>query len=144
MVKKLFIYIFIYVLCIGCESPLESCDSDCYIDVDAPSLVQNEDGYYYMNFTDGYEQTFTTLQADIGIENWPVGWISNKEYNVEHMGYDNWTNLVNQTSYTDNNGIAYSVLGVWEDFIGDTIKVYCGYHDECDIHFVDSLEVIVW
>ena len=45
---------------------------------------QHEEGYYYMNFMDGYEQTFTTLQADVGIEHWPIGWISNKEYNIEH------------------------------------------------------------
>ena len=146
MLKNTILYIFIYVFIFGCSSPLESdvCESPSHIDIDAPSLVLDENGYYNMMFVDGYVQTFTTLSVDIGIEYWPVGWISNREYNIPHMGFDNWVNLVNQTSYSDDEGKAYTVLGVWDFFIGDTIKVYAGYHNECDIHFVDSLEVIIW
>ena len=54
-----------------------------------------------------------------------------------------WTSLVNQSSYTNNDGKAYTVLGVWENFIGDTIKVYSGYTDNCNILHVDALEVII-
>ena len=54
-----------------------------------------------------------------------------------------WTNLVNGSSYTDGNGEAFTVLGVYSNFIGDTIKVYCGYEDNENIHYLDSLEVIV-
>ena len=46
-------------------------------------------------------------------------------------------------SYTDNLGEAHTVLSVWPEFIGDTIKVYAGYTDEYNNHYVDSLEVIV-
>ena len=38
---------------------------------------------------------------------------------------------------------AYTVLGIWEEFIGDTIKVYCGYKNNCQITYTDSLEVII-
>ena len=148
MVRKLISYIFIYmmvVVTIGCDSSvLEPCMSDSDLMIDAPNLIQDENGYYHMNFVDGYIQTFTTIEADVNLVHWPVAWISNKEYNIEHMGTDNWTNLVNQTSYTDDEGKAYTVLGVWETFVGDTIRIYSGYENECDIHFVDSLEVIVW
>ena len=144
MLKKLINYIFIYMIMVGCESPFESCDSESHLDIDAVNLVMDENGYYTMSFINGEIQTFAVFSAEIGLQYWPVGWISDKEYNIEHMGTDNWTNLINQSSYSDDEGIANTVLGVWPEFIGDTIKVYCGYHDECDIYFLDSLEVIVW
>ena len=145
MVKKSIIYIFIYTLVVGCESStLGPCISESELILNAPNLTQDENGYYHMNFIDGYIQTFTTISAYINMVHWPVAWISNKEYNVEHMGTDNWTNLVNKTSYTNDEGVAYTVLGVWEAFVGDTIRIYSGYENECDIHLVDSLEVIVW
>ena len=139
MVKNLFMYIFIYILLVGCESLLV-CE-DCYLDVRAPSLQMDESGYYHMEFLDSYVQTFSTLEAETGITdyNQKVSWISNKEIMIS--GY--WTNLVNQSSYTDEEGKAYTVLGVWDDFIGDTVKVYSGYTDNCDILHVDSLEVVI-
>ena len=130
---------------VGCNSsPLESCDSESNLVMNAPDLMQDGNGYYHMFFNTDYVQTFSTLKAEVGVEYWPVGWISNKEYMIPFMGTENWTNLVNQSSYSDDEGNAYTVLGVWEEFIGDTIKVYCFYDNECDIHLVDSLEVILW
>ena len=119
MVKNIFLYIFIYVLCIGCETPI-ICD-DCYLDVSA-DLHMDENGYYHLQFLNGHVQTFSTLEVKTGITkyNQKVKWLSNKEILI--AGY--WTSLVNQSSYTDNDGKAYTVLGVWENFIGDTIKVY--------------------
>ena len=54
-----------------------------------------------------------------------------------------WVNLVNEASYTDELGEAHTVLGIWNEFIGDTVKVYAGYNDEYDNHYLDSLEVII-
>ena len=106
-------------------------------------LPIDENGYYHIQFLDGYTQTFTTLKAETGIEDHyqKVKWLSNKEILI--AGY--WTNLVNSSSYTDysEGGKAYTVLGVWENFIGDTIKVYSGYTDNCNINPVDSLEVVI-
>jgi len=137
MVKKSIWYIFIYILCIGCETPL-TCE-DCYLDISAPSLQMDENGYYHMEWLDGYVQTFSTLEAETGLDYQKVKWISNKEINIQ----DNWTNLVNTSSYTDDEGVAHTVLGVWEQFVGDTIKVYSGYTNNCNIQYIDSLEVVV-
>ena len=144
MVKNIILYIFIYVLCIGCESSLMSCSDNCYIDTSAPSLQMDENGYYHIEWLDSHIQTFSTLEVKTGIEHQKVIWISNKEINIQHNGIDNWINLVNRNSYTDNEGIAYTTLGIWEEFIGDTVKVYCGYTSSCEIQYLDSLEVIVW
>ena len=139
MVKNILKYIFIYILLVGCESPLV-CE-DCYLNIEASSLQMDENGYYHMEFLDSYVQTFSTLEAETGITNYnqKVNWMSNKEILIS--GY--WTDLVNSSSYTDDGGKAYTVLGVWENFIGDTVKVYSGYTDNCDILHVDSLGVVI-
>tara|TARA_R100000008_G_scaffold82476_1_gene66795 strand:- start:8 stop:430 length:423 start_codon:yes stop_codon:yes gene_type:complete len=139
MVKKVMVYIFIYIFIVGCSNGI-TCD-DCYLEVEAPSLETDDNGYYHMNYLSQYNQTFTTLDASTGSINkhQKVVWITNKEIYIS--GY--WTNLINQNSYTDANGIAHSVLSVWEQFIGDTIKVYAGYYDNCNIHHIDSLGVII-
>ena len=139
MVKNTLKYIFIYILLVGCESPLV-CE-DCYLDINAPDLQMDSNGYYHMEYLGSYTQTFSTLEAESGITNYTqkVKWLSDMEILIG--GY--WTNLVNQSSYTDNDGKAYTVLGVWGNFIGDTIKVYSGYTDNCNIRHIDSLKVII-
>ena len=139
-VKHIF-YIFIYILFIGCESPIV-CD-DCYLSLSAPNLEIDNNGYYHMEFLNGDIQTFTTLDADIGLSYEKIEWATNKVYNIQYMGTDNWTMLVNTSSYSDDEGKAHTVLGVWPEFIGDTIKVYCGYQDNCQTVYIDSMEVII-
>ena len=72
MVKKSIIYIFIYTLLVGCntQNPLinDECVTDCYLNVEAPSLQLDENGYYHMVWLSGYYQTFSTLDADTGTE----------------------------------------------------------------------------
>lgn len=140
MVKNIIINIFIYILLIGCESPLV-CE-DCYLDISAPSLQMDENGYYHMKFLGSYTQTFSTLEAQTGItgHNQKVKWLSNRKILIA----GHWTDLVNNSSYTDeDDGKAYTVVGVWENFIGDTVKVYSGYTDNCGILHVDSLEIVI-
>jgi hypothetical protein len=137
-IKSIFWVIFIYILLTGCADTLDDCHSDYYLEIDAPSL-EKDSGYYELEFLPDYIQTFTTLHAQTGSEYQKVSWVSNKEIEIAGV----WTNLVNHTSYTDSNGEAYTVLGVWGEFIGDTITVYCGYKDMCALHYVDSLKVII-
>ena len=130
--------IFIYILLIGCEDVSTKYHENSYLKIDAPNLEQNN-GYYRLIFLTDYIQTFTTLQAWTGNEYQKIEWISNKEIKINNV----WTNLVNSASYTDINGEAFTALGVWEEFINDTITVYCGYHDEYNDHYVDSLKIII-
>jgi len=142
MVKKTFIYIFIYTLLVGCDTNLTQPEEETnyYLEINAPSLEIDENGYYHMEWLDGYVQTFSTLKAETGsYDNYQkVGWISNKEINIS----GEWTNLVNFSSYTDN-GAAHTVLGVWEQFIGDTVKVYSAFQDEYGKQYTDSIKVVV-
>lgn len=162
---SIFIYIFIYVLSFlitGCDDTIVSYDydkyypsedgeveesmdmditEDYYLVISADSLSLDDNGFYVMEYLNNYHQTFTTLTAETGsLSNYQhIAWMSNKEIK---LGND-WINLVNGYSYTDDIGEAHSVLGVWSEFIGDTIKVYAGYNDEHNNHYLDSLEVII-
>jgi len=144
MVKKLFIYIFIYTLLVGCntQNPLNSeCETDCYLDVEAPSLQIDENGYYHIEWLEGYNQTFSTLDANTGST-----FLIHKVYWGSDKGiiYDGEPiSCVNPASYTSDDGIAHTVLSVWEVMITDTITVYAGYYDECDIEYMDSIKVVV-
>ena len=74
MVKNNILYIFIYVLLIGCNLPAEPCIDDCYLDISAPSLQMDENGYYHMEWLDGYVQTFSTLKAETGLDYQKLYW----------------------------------------------------------------------
>jgi len=129
--------ILIYILLIGCEDVTHSVR---YLNIDAPNLTKIN-GFYEMIHLSDYIQTFTTIRAETGSFNeyQKLKWISNKEINIE--GY--WINPINKVSYTDENGEAHTTFSTWEEFINDTITVYCGYHDEYSNHYVDSLRIIV-
>jgi len=151
-IKNSFNHIFIYtliLLCISCDESqywitgpdTDNCVSEnCYLNIDAPDL-QSAEGYYHMTVLSEYVQTFTTLRAQTGNDEeiHKVTWMTNKEINIGGI----WYNLVNSSSYTDDEGHAYTVLAVWEEFIGDTIKVYSGFEDNCSFQYIDSLEVII-
>jgi len=105
-------------------------------------LEIDDGGYYHMQFIDNYFQTFTTFTVETGSCGYykKVRLISNKEIEIN----DVWVNVIDSYSYTNGDGEAFGVIGVWEEFVGDTIKVYSGYTDECDNQYIDSLNVIIY
>ena len=137
MVKNIILYIFIYVFFIGCDTSL-TCES-CYIDVSAHSLQMDENGYYHIEWLDGYSQTFSTLDAKTGSDNtYKIIWDSDS--GISYDGW--WISSVNNYSYT-NQGTAHTVLSVWEENINDTITIYADYIDDCEIQHSDSIKVVV-
>ena len=97
-----------------------------------------------MTHLNDYIQTFTTLRAETGIPTREIYWQTNREYYVSNGIVGEWTDLVNPVSYTDDFGIGHTVLGVWGNFIGDTITVYCNYTDySCNMNHLDSIRVII-
>ena len=146
MVKKLFLYIFIYTLLVGCDtqSVLTNNECDCefeYMNVQAPNLETDENGYYHIEWLEGYNQTFTTLTAETGsniIQR--VLWNTD----VYMIWNDEEVYPINHYSYTDeDDGIAHTVLSAWEEQIGDTLTVYAWYRDDCDIEHTDSIKVVI-
>ena len=150
MVKKLFSVIFISVLIIGCDnhfkkSPFDPNDGDTgsyYLTISS-NLEMGNNGYYSIEWGDyGYGQSFSTLSAETGSNSkiQKVMWSSNSGINESYT--DDWVSCVNPASYTDD-GIAHTVLSVWENMIGDTIVIYATFVDENNKQYYDSIEVIV-
>ena len=52
-----------------------------------------------------------------------------------------WVSLVNPASMTSEDGTANVMFAAWEEFVGHTVTVYCGYTDDCGVHHVDSLKI---
>jgi len=142
MVKNLIIYIFIYTLLVGCntQNPMNSeCESDFTMNVEAPELEMDENGYYHIEWLEGYNQTFATLEALTNTEGY------NKIYWTCDSGINyggEFVNCVNPASYT-NSGVARQTMAVWEEMIGDTITIYAKFEDWCYDEHIDNIKVIV-
>ena len=145
MVKKLFTYIFIYTLVVGCSTDNVltnnnvECESDFTMNVVAPELEMDENGYYHIEWLAGYNQTFATLEAITNTEGYnKIYWTS--QQGIEYGG--EFVSCVNPASYT-SDGIARQTMAVWEEMVGDTITVYAGYYDDCSNQLVDLIRVVV-
>ena len=143
MVKKLFIYIFIYTLLVGCDTqnPLnnEECESDFTMNVEAPELEMDNNGYYHIEWLAGYNQTFATLEAITNTEGYnKIYWTS--QQGIEYGG--EFVSCVNPASYT-SDGVARQTMAVWEEMVGDTITIYASYYDDCSNQLVDLIKVVV-
>ena len=144
MVKNIILYIFIYTLLVACSDNVlieDECESNFTMNVEAPELEMDENGYYHIEWLDGYNQTFSTLEAKTGSGNniYKVQWGS--DLGIVYAG--EFVSSVNSASYTNENGIANTVLSVWEVMINDTITIYSGYYDECNMEYFDSIKVVV-
>jgi hypothetical protein len=144
MVKNIIKYIFIYtigILLVGCDNPtsVESCDY-CHLDIET-NLPMDENGIYHLNFNNGEIQTFTQLRAYVGYEMEYVGWTTNTTFEGCTWDYCEDVPIVNGSSYTLDNGYAYTMLGVYEENIGDVATIWVGYYDEYGNQWLDSIKV---
>jgi hypothetical protein len=144
MVKNIIKYIFIYtigILLVSCDNPtsVESCDY-CHLDIET-NLPMDENGIYHLNFNNGEIQTFTQLRAYVGYEMEYVGWTTNTTFEGCTWDYCEDVPIVNGSSYTLDDGYAYTMLGVYEENIGDVATIWVGYYDEYGNQWLDSIKV---
>jgi hypothetical protein len=138
VVKTLILTLVLFMGC-GNNNPIsknEPCECDINIYTNLPK--QNE--IYELTFNDSYVQTFTQLyvETECGLHT-KVSWDTNYQYRIN----TDWVSLVNPSSMTDEDGDGIIIFGVWEEFIGDTISVYCGYTDDCGNHHLDSIKIFI-
>ncbi len=143
MMKNMIMYIFIYIILIGCEggNPVGGCESNCYLEITAPSLTIDEDGIYHMEWLEGYNQTFTTLDAETGsMSPTKVHW----DTDLGMWWEGEVVKPINHSSYTnEDSGIAHTVLGPWEVMVENIITVYATYTDYCGVEYLDSIKVFI-
>jgi len=151
MVKKSILYIFIYTLLVGCHTILDSqnmltnnneeCEYQYFLEIEATSLYRDSADYYHIEWLEGYEQTFTTLSAKTGSDEFSQKILWTSDSGIQYM--NSWVSSVNPASYTDENGMTHTVLAAWEEQINDTIIVYAAYEDGCGFIYYDSLGVVI-
>ena len=128
---------------IGCSDnfePAPDCN-DCGLELYASNLQMESDGSYKLEYNQDFTQTYTMLGATTD-----CGWSQHLQWETDYQYQiveGQWTSLVNPGSMTDENGDAHVMFSAWEDFIGYTVTVQCGYTDECGVHYLESIKIKV-
>ena len=128
---------------IGCSDnfePAPDCN-DCGLELYASNLQMESDGSYKLEYNQDLTQTYTMLDATTD-----CGWSQHLQWETDYqyqITEGQWTSLVNPGSMTDENGDANAMFSAWEDFIGYTVTVQCGYTDECGVHYLESIKIKV-
>ena len=128
---------------IGCSDnfePAPDCN-DCGLELYASNLQMESDGSYKLEYNQDLIQTYTMLDATTD-----CGWSQHLQWETDYqyqITEGQWTSLVNPGSMTDENGDAHVMFSAWEDFIGYTVTVQCGYTDECGVHYLESIKIKV-
>jgi hypothetical protein len=149
MIKKIINYIFIYILlviCTGCDENIFGTDeicSECVLELNIPELDVDENGYYHLEFDENSIQTFTRIEAYVGVGMVYLGWMSDTQYCVDMWNHTSCHDVVNPASYSGSDGYAYQMVGVHQEHVGDTITVYCGYYDNYDVQHLNQLRIII-
>ena len=145
MLEKIIKYIFIYTICvitIGCDNPMsiETCDY-CHLELEAPDLSMDENGVYQLNYDDDALQTFTRLRAYVGYELEYLGWTTNISFEGCTWNYCENVPVVNPASYSNDDGYAYQMMGVYEGNVGQIATIWVGYYDNYGTQWLDSIRI---
>ena len=145
MMKNIIKYIFIYtigMLFVGCNNPMsvQTCDY-CHLELEAPDLPMNENGIYQLNYNNSSLQTFTQLRAYVGYELEYLGWTTNVSFEGCTWNYCENIPVVNSASYSNDDGYAYQMMGVYEGNIGQIATIWVGYYDNYGTQWLDSIKV---
>jgi len=152
MMKNIIKYIFIYtmvMITISCDIPttfgpmnnVETECSYCYLELEAPDLPMDENGYYHLDYNDGDLQSFTKLRAYVGYEMEYLGWTTNTSFEGCTWDYCEDVPVVNGASYSNEDGYSYQMMGVYEENIGMVATIWVGYYDNYGKQWLDSIKV---
>ena len=139
VIRKNIIICSILLFIVGCDTRVTDPN---YIPLDFEldtQLPMDENGYYHIEWLEGYNQTFATLEAITNTEGYnKIYWTS--QQGIEYGG--EFVSCVNPASYT-SDGVARQTMAVWEEMVGDTITIYSSFEDWCYIQHIDSIKVVV-
>ena len=146
MMKNIIKYIFIYtigILFVGCDNPtsVESCDY-CHLEIET-NLQMDENGIYHLDYDENQIQTFTQLKAYIGYEMEYVEWTTNVTFEGCTWGHCEDVPIVNGSTYSCEDGYAYTMVGVYEENIGDIATIWVGYIDDYGQQHLDSIRIMI-
>ena len=100
-------------------------------------LEQDENGYFHLPMNSSGAFSNQVLHKFGVNTNNPIiqliHWISDTFYEMDYFGYTELIPILNSSSYTYEDGTAYTMFGPHMEQIGDTIAVLVGYTDS-DTH----------
>ena len=112
------------------------------------NLSQDENGYFYlpMGVSGSFSnQVLHKLAVNTNNPNIQlVHWTSDTFYEMDYFGYTDLVPIINGSSYSYEDGMAYTMFGPHMEQVGDTVAVLVGYTDshttEC---YVLNFEIIL-
>ena len=87
-------------------------------------------------------QTFATIRAFMGSGQWheQLGWATDTYYLGCVWNHCDTIPVVNQSSWSNTDGIASTVIGIMEEHVGDIITVYAAY-EKYGVQYYDFIKV---
>tara|TARA_B100001105_G_C22115904_1_gene325371 strand:+ start:91 stop:519 length:429 start_codon:yes stop_codon:yes gene_type:complete len=136
--KRLFLIVGLSVMSCSDLNPTASENCECGLEIS--STLPYNNGSYKLEYNKNLSQTYTMLDATTA-----CGWSQHLlwDTNYQYLINTDWVSLVNPASMSDEDGESHVMFAVWEEFIGLTITVYCGYTDDNGHHLLDSLKIKV-
>ena len=132
------------ILTVGCNNNPVSSHEIFDFEVTMKNYELSNDDYYHIQLDD-VNQTLeklivNTYRSDIQ----KISWSASDTYELEINGIMYEVDLVNSASYTDN-GIAYTMLGLYPDMVGDTISISAFYidYENGSQEYEDIIEIIL-
>mgnify|MGYP001230304882 CR=1 FL=1 len=123
--------LFILIL-FGCSSQPNEPNQIYDFELDL-NLMQDENGYFHLpmdisgSFSNQVLHKFAVNTNNPNVQ--LVHWMSNTFYEMDYFGYTNLIPIINGSSYTYEDGMAYTMFGPHLEQVGDTIAVLVGYTD---------------
>ena len=97
------------------------------------NLSQDENGYFYlpMGVSGSFSnQVLHKLAVNTNNPNIQlVHWTSDTFYEMDYFGYTDLVPIINGSSYSYEDGMAYTMFGPHMEQVGDTVAVLVGYTD---------------
>jgi hypothetical protein len=97
------------------------------------NLSQDENGYFYlpMGVSGSFSnQVLHKLAVNTNNPNIQlVHWTSDTFYEMDYFGYTDLVPIINGSSYSYEDGMAYTMFGPHLEQVGDTVAVLVGYTD---------------
>ena len=138
MVKKSIIYIFIYTLLVGCDIQNvltnndltnDTCESDCFLEISAPSLQMDENGYYHFTYPMGSNSSYGRVYCET-LPTQRVYWTSPNSFNTYYQKQWFSTPNIQYSTYTSSDGIGQQLFYLYEQFVGDTLIIMGGLSED--------------
>lgn len=118
----------IFLLFVGCSTePVPMYDFEL-----ETGLVQDENAFYHLSMNPEGQSDQVLHKFSVNTNN-PniqlVHWVSDTFYEMDYFGNGELVPIINGSSYSYEDGMAYTMFGPHMSQVGDTVSILVGYTD---------------